>query len=68
MIESAIAIVAFCIAVYGIYLSFKSSILLGFIALLITPIGLIVGLAQLLLNRNLAQEFVGWVLRSGERE
>lgn len=65
MIESAIAIVAFCVAVYGIYLSFKASILVGIVALIISPIGFIVGFVQLLLHRNLAQEFVGWVLKDG---
>ncbi len=45
-------------AVYGIYLAFKASILLGIVAIVLEPLALIIGLAGMFGHPHLAEQLV----------
>lgn len=46
------------VALYGLYLSFSASIILGIVVLFVEPVPLIIGLFMVFLHKNLAQEFM----------
>lgn len=48
------------VSLYGLYLAFSASVLLGILALLIEPSPLIFGLFMLFANVNLAERIVAW--------
>lgn len=47
-------------SIYGLYLAFSASIILGILVLLIEPLPLIIGLAKLLTGIDIAQKIVEW--------
>jgi len=49
--------------VYGLYLAFSASILLGIIVLVIEPSPLIIGLVMLLFHKNLAQMLLDFLTK-----
>lgn len=51
--------------VYGAYLAFSASLLLGILALLLEPSYLIFGLVAILANVNLPMQLVEWLTRHG---
>lgn len=51
----AIWVMAIISTVYGIYLAFSASIILGFVVLLVEPSPLIIGLVMMFFHKNLAQ-------------
>lgn len=50
-------------AVYGIYLAFSASILLGVIVLFVQPSPLIIGLVMLFFHKNLAQMLIEFLTK-----
>lgn len=51
----ALWLVPVAVSIYGIVLSFHASVVLGVVALLLSPMGTIVGAVELLTNIDLAQ-------------
>lgn len=49
------------LTVYGLYLAFSASIILGIVVLLVEPSPLIIGLVMLAFNKNLAQMVVDFL-------
>lgn len=59
---------AFCVlfgalgvSLYGLYLAFSASIIVGIMAMIVEPAPLFLGLVQIFFDRNLAQELVNWL-------
>lgn len=50
-------------AIYGVYLAFSASILLGVLVLFIQPSPLIIGLAMLFFHKNLAQMLIEFLTK-----
>lgn len=47
--------------IYGLYLAFSASIILGFVVLLIEPSPLIIGLVMFVWHKNLAQMIIDYL-------
>lgn len=50
-------------SIYGLYLAFSASILLGIIALFVEPSPLIIGLVMLFFHKNLAQMLMDFLTK-----
>jgi len=50
-----------CAVLYGIYLAFCASILLGILVLLVEPSPLVIGLVMIFFHKNLAQMLVDFL-------
>ena len=55
-----LAFAGVAISIYGLYLAFSASILLGLLALLVEPSPLIFGLIMLFTGTNLPEKIVQW--------
>lgn len=60
---AAIALAGFIIfcTVYGLYLAFSASILLGVVVLIVEPSPLVIGTVMLLFHKNLAQLIIDYL-------
>lgn len=47
--------------IYGVYLAFSASIILGIIVLFVEPAPLIIGLVMMFMHVNLATEIMSWI-------
>lgn len=52
---------AICTSIYGLYLAFSASIVLGVVVLLLEPSPLILGLVALCGNPDVAQRIATWL-------
>ena len=50
-----------CMAIYGLYLAFSASILLGIVALIVEPSPLVIGLVMFFFHKNLAQVIMDYL-------
>lgn len=55
IIWAVLGLTAFGISVYGLYLAFSASILLGVVVFFVQPAPLVLGLVMLLADKNLSQ-------------
>jgi hypothetical protein len=51
------------LSIYGLYLAFSASIILGIVAVFVEPAPLVLALVEILAHRHLAQEIVNWFNR-----
>lgn len=51
---------SFAVSIYGLYLAFSASIILGLIVLFVEPSPFILGLVMLVWNKDLAQALIDW--------
>ena len=54
---------AIAMAVYGLYLAFSASILLGIIVFIVEPSPLVIGLVMLFFHKNLAQMLIDFLTK-----
>lgn len=61
LIMLAIVATLFFSTLYGLYLAFSASILLGIVVFLVEPSPLIIGLVMLFFHKNLAEMLITWL-------
>ena len=54
---------ALAMAIYGLYLAFSASIILGIIVLLVEPSPLLIGLVMVFFHKNLAQMLIDFLTK-----
>jgi hypothetical protein len=64
--ETLIGLILFILTVYGLYLAFRESIVLGIISFLLWPAGVIYTLAYLILKEDLPKRIMDWWRNRGQ--
>jgi uncharacterized membrane protein YvlD (DUF360 family) len=65
-IFTALLLIVFCIfmismTVYGLYLAFSASVLLGIVALVVEPSPFVFGVAMFFWDKNIPEQIVNWL-------
>ncbi len=61
LIGLAFGIFMLIASIYGLYLAFSASILLGIVCFFVEPSPLIIGLAMMAFHKNLAELLIQWL-------
>lgn len=57
----SVALIPFGLSVYGLFLAFKASLVLGVLALILEPAPLVLGIIGVLGNPELTQQIANWL-------